>query len=126
MWYYFDGAESEKTGNAQASAEGAIKSTFAELLEEQIASYPHKDTYASAGEDLKWTTQQMQWHITGVTGSLHGVPSKGRTSYTSQAALRGEFLIGLLAAPEAGKLFAVIPPFRPDQLMYVTITGPYT
>lgn len=125
MWYYFDGAESEKSGNAQASAEGAIKATFAELLEEQIANYPHKDTYEATTEDLKWTTQHLQWHVTGVTGSLHGIPSKVRTSYTSQAALRGEFLVGLLAAPEAGRLFAVIPPFRPDQLMYVTHFNPH-
>lgn len=119
MWYYFDATEATKGEKAQASTNGSIRATFSQLLEEQISNYPHKDTYESAIEDLKWTTQQLQWHTTGVTGSLHGMPAKTRTAYTAQAALRGEFLVGLLAAPEAGRLFAVIPPFRPDNLMYV-------
>jgi hypothetical protein len=97
-----------------------IRSTFSELLADQIAAYPHKDTYESASEDLKWTTQQMHWHVWGVTGNLHSYPSAKRLSYTVQASLRGEVLVALLAAPRAGKLFAAVPPFRKDHMMYVT------
>lgn len=96
-----------------------ITSTFSELLEDQIAAYPHKDTYESATEDLKWTTQQLRQHAYGLTGGLHQYRAKTRTSYTVASPLRAEALVGLLGSPQAGKLFAAIPPLRTKELMYV-------
>lgn len=94
--------------------------TFSELLSSQIDSYPHKDTYESSVEDLKWTTQQLNSHTYALTGGLHPFTSKARQAYTSQAALRAEVLVGLLGSPKAGKLFAIIPPFRTADMMYIT------
>ena len=96
-----------------------ITATFDELLAEQIEAYPHKDTYDSATEDLKVTTQELRAHAYGLTGGIHEYRTKARKSYAAATGLRIEPLIGLLGAPKAGKLFAAIPPFRTEQMMYV-------
>jgi hypothetical protein len=87
------------------------------LLEDQIAAYPHKDSYESQTEDLKMTTQQLNYQVYSMTGSLHSYPSAKRLAYTAQGSLRAEVLVGLLAAPRAGKLFAAIPPFRFNEMI---------
>lgn len=115
-----DGVESGKGVEAGVREVPVITKTFSELLGEQVESYPHKDTYESQVEDLKITTQQLSWQAYAMTGSLHEVPSSRRLSYTAQGVLRAEVLLGLLGAPRAGKLFATVPPFRFNEMMYET------
>jgi hypothetical protein len=114
--------ESGKAAETQKSELPVITATFDELLAEQIEAYPHKDTYDSATEDLKITTQELRMHSYGLTGGLHEYKTKTRKAYASATGLRFEPLIGLLGAPKAGKLFAAIPPFRTQQMTYVNFS----
>lgn len=110
-------AKAAKSGEAQKVELPVITATFDELLAEQIEAYPHKDTYDSATEDLKVTTQELRAHAYGLTGGIHEYRTKARKSYAAATGLRIEPLIGLLGAPKAGKLFAAIPPFRTEQMI---------
>lgn len=112
---------SKEASKTEASEKGdvpVIRATFSEFLAGQIDAYPHKDTYESALEDLKWTTQQLNAHAYGVTGGLHPYRSKSKNGYTVASGLRAEVLVGLLGAPKAGVLFSSIPPFRKEEMMY--------
>jgi fatty-acyl-CoA synthase len=99
-----------------ATSTQLVDKTYNQLLTEQLNTYPHKDVFKSAYDEVKWTFHQAKPYIDATCLGLVDLKLDPKGSYTIAMPNRAEAWTAQIATALSGLKFGSIQPDLPAEL----------